>query len=138
MGEEVGSMAQPAAHNTRTILYAEDDETSRRVVVFFLKHLGYRLIMAVDGRDALEKYLANRQEIGLLMLDMLMPGMNGVEVLNEVRILDPGIKALFCTATPESVQCAFGGQDGITCVISKPVELELLEVMLQSLLGSAA
>ena len=56
-----------------TILYADDDDVSRRVMKFFLTHLGYSLILAVNGQDALEKFHANRQEIGLQLMYRTQP-----------------------------------------------------------------
>lgn len=128
-------MIQYAALNPRTLLYAEDDEASRWSTSLLLKHLGYRLILAKDGRDALEKYLSNRREIGLLLLDMMMPGMNGVEVLNQIRMIDPGIKAMIYTANPDAVHAALEGRTAGVRVLTKPAGVEQLAGMLESMLG---
>lgn len=117
-----------------TILYADDDEISRMCMNFFLKHLGHRSILAVSGRDALEKYQTNRQEIGLLLLDMMMPDMNGLVVLREIRKTDPHIRALFCTSAPEAVYRALDDRNEQAEIICKPVELEQLSNMLRHLL----
>ena len=118
-----------------TILYADDDDVSRRVMKFLLTHLGYTLILAVNGRDALEKYHTNRQEIGLLLLDVMMPDLNGLEVLHLIRSFDPGVKALFCTSAPETVHYALGDQDEAVEIIVKPVGLEKLADTLWRAIG---
>lgn len=118
----------------KTILYAEDDSILRQMMALYLNHLGYRPILAVDGRDALEKYLASREEIRLLLLDMMMPGMTGAELLDEIRKTDPGIKALVCTAAPEAARRAFAGREYGVDIVTKPYDFKLLAAKLRCLL----
>jgi len=56
---------------------------------------GYTVIQAENGEDAVNKFMANRSTINLLLLDVIMPKKNGKEVYEKIRIFEPAIKALF-------------------------------------------
>jgi signal transduction histidine kinase len=80
---------------TEVILLAEDDATIRRMMTAILKDVGYTIIEAADGEDALEKIRAEKDRIQFLILDVIMPKKNGKKVYNEAIKLIPGIKVLF-------------------------------------------
>ncbi|HSH55556.1 MAG TPA: response regulator [Candidatus Limnocylindrales bacterium] len=79
------------------VLIAEDESVLRDAYVMILGHAGYRVVPAVDGRDTLDKLEKERPE--LLILDMLMPGLSGLEVLKHQRMqpLRPGLKIIAFT-----------------------------------------
>jgi len=68
-----------------TLLVAEDEELVRGVLRRILEGAGYRVILAEDGRQAVDAYRERRDEIRLVMLDHMMPGLTGVEVLEAIR-----------------------------------------------------
>jgi CheY-like chemotaxis protein len=78
-----------------TILVAEDNEFLREMTRLLLTRTGYNVILAVDGRDAVEKYKEHRDEIRLVILDVIMPLMNGRDVYNEMFRYDPAMKVIF-------------------------------------------
>jgi two-component system cell cycle sensor histidine kinase/response regulator CckA len=78
-----------------TVLLAEDDGAVRQLTNNVLEDFGYQVIEAVDGEDAIKKFLENRDRIQLLVLDIVMPKKNGKEVYQEIRKIQPGIKVLF-------------------------------------------
>jgi signal transduction histidine kinase len=80
---------------TETILIAEDDQNVRRLNKALLEQYGYRVLEAEDGKDALDKFKRNKKTVNLLILDVVMPRMNGKEVFDEVKRLSPGMKVLF-------------------------------------------
>jgi DNA-binding response OmpR family regulator len=73
------------APDTKTILLAEDEEPVRTFVNALLEASGYSVIVAVDGKDALEKSRAHAGRIDLLLSNIEMPGMNGVELATQLR-----------------------------------------------------
>jgi PAS domain S-box-containing protein len=80
---------------TETVLVAEDDETLRKLSHTVLEEYGYRVIEAEDGADAVNKFLMHKDIIKLVILDMIMPKKNGREVYQEIKKVQPDVKALF-------------------------------------------
>jgi DNA-binding response OmpR family regulator/signal transduction histidine kinase len=88
-----------------TILLVEDDDTVRDLSKRVLKEHGYKVIEAVDGKDAVTKFIENGTEIDLLLMDLIMPNMNGNEAFKKIREVRPGIKAIFSSGyAPETVR----------------------------------
>ena len=80
---------------TETILLVEDEESVRGLISIVLKQEGYTVIEAVDGLDAVKKYMENKETIHLLLSDLIMPKMNGIEAYDEMKAWLPGLKAIF-------------------------------------------
>ncbi|MDD2734798.1 MAG: ATP-binding protein [Desulfuromonadaceae bacterium] len=107
---------------TETILVAEDDDNVRLLMKQVLEEHGYRVIEALDGEDAIHKYLSNREEIGLLLLDVIMPKKNGKEVFDAIRTFDPQAKILFASGYTADLISAKGILEDEMDFISKPVK----------------
>jgi len=112
---------------TETILVAEDDTSVGRLIESLLKHFGYNVLLAGDGRHAVEVFSANRESIRLVLMDLIMPGMNGREAFEEIRKLEPGIRVLFTSGyTAGAIRNRGEFEEGMD-LIAKPVQpLELL------------
>jgi len=106
---------------SETILVAEDDSTVRDSIRRILEEFGYRVIEAVSGEDAVEKFSKNREKINLLVLDVVMPGMNGRETYDRIRETAPGMKAIFTSGyTAEFLkQKKITGDDFM--ILTKPI-----------------
>jgi PAS domain S-box-containing protein len=88
-----------------TILVAEDAEPLRALVTSTLTGLGYRVIPAVDGEEAVRAFVRHRFEIGLVMMDVVMPRVGAIEAYERMRAIDPGVKVLFTTGySPEATE----------------------------------
>jgi CheY-like chemotaxis protein len=83
------------AGGTETVLLAEDDADVRKVTRTMLERAGYTVIEAADGEEALNKFREYQDRIQLVILDVIMPRMNGKAVHDEMRKLRPDIKTLF-------------------------------------------
>jgi two-component system cell cycle sensor histidine kinase/response regulator CckA len=79
-----------AGRGAETILLAEDETTVRTLARMVLERYGYRVIEAHDGRKALELASSHREPIDLLVTDMVMPGLNGLKLIQEFSPLHPG------------------------------------------------
>jgi PAS domain S-box-containing protein len=119
-------MAVDPAGGSETVLLVEDDEDVRKPLRQMLEGFGYEVIEAVDGEDAIEKFLQSRKNIGLLMLDVILPGLNGIEVLREVRKLEPGMRAIFTSGYSKEHVWSKGLPMPGTAFLSKPVAPEML------------
>jgi two-component system cell cycle sensor histidine kinase/response regulator CckA len=80
---------------TETILLVEDDQNVRMMLREVLQESGYRIETAAGGTEAIEKFKHSSNDVQLLILDVIMPGMNGKEVFIELEKIKPGIKAIF-------------------------------------------
>lgn len=80
---------------TETILVAEDEAEVRRLAKALLEEAGYKVIEADDGDDTIDKFRENKDDVRLLLLDVIMPKKGGKEAYNEIKKLRPEVKALF-------------------------------------------
>lgn len=84
-----------------TVLLADDDEGIRHQTERLLKKLGFKVLLAKDGREALEQYEAHRHDVSLVILDMIMPRMNGKEALKKLKELNFEVKVLLTSGYVE-------------------------------------
>ena len=117
----------PPAFGTETILLAEDDEAVRSTTTAILSDFGYKIIEAVDGEDALQKFAENQAVIDLLIFDLIMPKLNGNLAYDKIRADWPEVKALFFSGyAPDTLRQKIAA-DNHAALVSKPVSpLELL------------
>jgi PAS domain S-box-containing protein len=111
-----------SVRGSATILVVDDDAEVREVAVNCLQGLGYRMIAAENGPAAL-KILARGSQVDLLLADMAMPGMNGVELIKKARERNPGLLAMLVTGYAETG--SFSPAEG-DFVLQKPYRLERL------------
>ena len=91
------------------VLLAEDDEPTRLFGREVLEQFGYSVIEAVDGENALEKFREQSGRINLVILDVIMPKMNGRAVYEAIRRIDPNMRTLFCSGYTKDVVVSQGG-----------------------------
>jgi len=88
-----------------TILIAEDDQLMLNMLKTILEEGGYKVIEAVDGEDALQKYVQNKGKIDMVILDVMMPKKNAKAVYDVIKVMDPFQKVLFVSGyTPEDIE----------------------------------
>lgn len=115
-----------------SILVVEDDKHVRRLLEAVLKREGYDVFTAEDGHKALD--VLDAQHIDLIILDIMMPGMDGYEFAAEVRAADSQIPILMATAKhlPEDKKKGF--RLGTDDYMTKPVDTEEMLLRIQALL----
>ena len=106
-----------------TILLVEDEPTLRRVARMLLEKLGYRVLEAPSGEAALEMYAEQQQDIDLILLDVVMPGLNGLQTLERLRALDPQVRVILCSGVADTEEETL--PDGVS-FMPKPFPLEIL------------
>ena len=84
----------PPSSAVRRILLADDEEMVRKAIRLILRFSGYEIVEAVDGEDAVRKYLAASPPFDLVLIDLDMPHLNGAEALALIRRHDPQAKAI--------------------------------------------
>jgi CheY-like chemotaxis protein len=117
------------------ILVVDDDPLVRATIVRALAELGYQTGEAADGAAALAALRASERPL-LVILDYVMPGMDGAEVAREIAELDPDLPVLFSTghAALRALRAA-AGEDAP--VLEKPFTLDELEVLVRERLAEA-
>ena len=117
------------------ILIIEDDEKISRVIELELEFAGYKVSKAYTGREGLNIYETN--QIDLILLDVMIPELNGLEVLRRIRMVDEQTKIIMLTAR-DTVMDKVGGLDGgANDYMTKPFEIEELFARIRVHLKSA-
>ncbi|MBI5142175.1 MAG: response regulator [Nitrospirae bacterium] len=111
---------------TETILLAEDDPGVRQLASETLSRYGYKVVEAVDGNEAVRKFLEHSGEIKLLLFDMIMPNKDGREAYEEIKAMRHDVKAVFMSGyATDIIQKRGALEDGME-LLSKPVSLHTL------------
>lgn len=109
-----------------TILLADDEEIIRSIGTRLLKRLGFNVLTASDGYEAVAAYRDHGTEIDLVMLDMTMPNMDGTETFKELRNLNPNVRVLMSSGySKEDIGTRFVG-NGLVGFLQKPFTLASL------------
>ncbi|HKJ83800.1 MAG TPA: ATP-binding protein [Mariprofundaceae bacterium] len=114
-----------------TILLADDNESVLKIVTAILEQLGYQVILAMDGLTAVELYKRHRNDIRLVILDVVMPRMGGIEACREIRDMDDTAKVIFLTGYDPDQQ--FNTREGFPeVVVTKPFEVAAFSQLVKS------
>ena len=131
----------PALARTRTgmILVVEDEELLRDALSKLLRRIGYLVVEAGDGSDAIELIQTHKDELRAVLLDVTLPGISSREVLAEARRLRPDLKVVVTSAySKESVEATFAGLR-IQDFIRKPFQSsELVRLLVEPVPGEAS
>lgn len=120
-------MHEQSEELAKTILLAEDDELIREIFAFFLRQQGYVVIEAGNGIEALNISEERIDEkFDLLLTDIEMPIMGGLELANQIRISRPDIKVLLTSGSPRHMYVYGAGADGSGEFLAKPFSFEEL------------
>ena len=118
---------EPVRGGSETILVAEDDPGVRTLVREILVNAGYEVIFAEDGQDAVEKFLANRDTVKLIFMDIVMPKKSGTEAAREIRQFETDVKVLYSSGyTMDLLQRRDDFDEGTALVIKPILPYELL------------
>jgi two-component system cell cycle sensor histidine kinase/response regulator CckA len=119
---------------SETILIVDDEEIVLDVGVEILKTLGYQVLSANSGQEALEIYGNRSREIAMIILDMIMPEMGGGKVFDEIRTLNPDVKVLLASGYSMNGQAAAILERGCNGFIQKPYTIKALSEKLREIL----
>ncbi len=116
----------PEFNFSGTILIADDEETVCAVGKQMLERLGFSVLTAADGREALEVFKKHSSKIICVLLDLTMPHLNGEEVFRELRRIEPNVVVILCSGYNESDATQEFLGKGLAGFIQKPYTLALL------------
>ncbi|HXB71186.1 MAG TPA: PAS domain S-box protein [Candidatus Acidoferrales bacterium] len=125
--------AAPRGHET--VLVVEDEKAVRDLTVKLLTQLGYQVLKAAGGKEALEISRAHVGEIALLVTDLVMPGMNGRQVADALRAEKPGISVLYVSGYTENTVLDRGVLDPGVDFLPKPFSRDVLGLRVREILS---
>ncbi len=121
---------EPPTGRGETILVVDDESNLLKVTSRLLNLANYRAIAASNGKDALELYEKHRAEIRLVILDLIMPGMDGKHCLEALRNMDPNVRVLIASGQPKPGMAEDLRVAGAMDFIAKPFDIpQLLETI---------
>lgn len=106
--------------NKVKVLVAEDEAAIREFIVINLQRAGYEVVEAFDGQDAYEKYQLEGDQIGIAVLDIMMPRMDGLELCKKLRSLSNNIGIMMLTAKTQEMDKVTGLLLGADDYVTKP------------------
>ncbi|HXY54055.1 MAG TPA: PAS domain S-box protein [Nitrospirota bacterium] len=118
-----------------TLLLVEDDPAVRKVTKTLLEELGYSVIEAVDGEQAIRLFRENIERIQLIVSDMIMPKLSGKDVHDELKKIKPDIRILFISGYTADILKQKGIENEKINFISKPLRADALSRKIREVLG---
>ena len=116
-----------------TILVVDDESRIRKLVKDFLVQKGYKIMEAGDGEEALNIFNENQNKINLILLDVMMPKLDGWSVLRQIR-QESKVPIIMLTARGEEQDELFGFELGVDEYISKPFSPKILVARVEAIL----
>lgn len=103
----MGSASRLVSWDSRTpigkVMVVDDEALVRMSVTRLLAHSGFEVIQASDGLDAVEQYQADQDGISLVIMDIVMPRLGGIEAAKKIRAINPAAKVILTDGRPEAV-----------------------------------
>ena len=110
----------------KAVLVVDDDPMTLKLLAAVLTHEGYRVITAQSGKDALETIKLEKP--GLVLLDIMMPEMDGIETLERIKAFDQDIPVAMVTALWDEDEAKRAFKTGAYEYITKPVDIKYLKL----------
>lgn len=123
--------------NNITVLVVDDESRMRKLIKDFLAQKGYSILEAGDGEEALQVYEENKSHINLILLDVMMPKLDGWSVLRQIR-QSSEVPIIMLTARGEEQDELFGFELGVDEYISKPFSPKILVARVEAILKRTA
>ena len=132
-----GTTRRRIEKESATILLVEDDEIVRSTSCTMLEKLGYKVIVACNGREGLDSYKQHRNEIDLVLLDMVMPEMNGTECFRALKKENSEVKVVLTSGFSRSSSLDNLLSEGCCIFLKKPYRLQALAKTIKNILKNS-
>lgn len=126
--------AESEVRAVETVLLVDDEEMIIDVGTRMLTRLGYEVLTAANGVEAVETYRANQDRIDFVLLDMVMPKVGGGEVFDRIRAINPAAKVILCSGYSIDGQATDILKRGCNAFIQKPFNLNSLSKQIRAVL----
>ncbi|MBU0682784.1 MAG: response regulator [Candidatus Omnitrophota bacterium] len=115
----------------KSILIIDDEKGACEFIKSFLEDRGYKVFTALNGLDGLE--LVKNEKLDLVLLDMKLPKMNGVEILSKIKALNSVVRVFVVTGLEDGDEITQAKKIGVEGVLKKPIQLEELSIIVKGL-----
>ena len=132
------AVSEAVEKGNETILLVDDEEVIIDVGSQLLEKLGYTVIKAQGGEEAIRRYQENREKIDMIILDMIMPDVGGNEVYEKIKKIDPAVKILLSSGYSISGQAMEIMNKGCNGFIQKPFNLKDFSKKIREVLKKAS
>ncbi|UCD91060.1 MAG: response regulator, partial [Desulfobacterales bacterium] len=122
-------------NGSETVLFVDDEDTIIDVGKSMLEKIGYQVLIAKNGREAIEIYNKNMDKIKIVILDMIMPAMGGGETYDTLKEINPDIKVLLSSGYSINGQATEIIERGCNGFIQKPFNVADLSQKIREILG---
>lgn len=120
----------------KTILVAEDEKIIRNLTDVTLRKAGYNVLLAEDGLQAIEIFKENSEMIDLLMLDVMMPNLNGWEAYQAINNMNPDVPVIFCSGYSDDILKEEYLHEVPAEIVQKPYRLNVLLERISSVINN--
>ncbi len=124
-------------NETETVLLVDDEEIVIGVGKQMLEKLGFSVLTATSGKEAIDIYRNNKDRIGLVVMDMIMPGMGAGDTYDELQVIDPAIKVLLSSGYGVDEQTSEIMERGCKGFIQKPFNMQALSEKIEEIMKAA-
>jgi two-component system, cell cycle sensor histidine kinase and response regulator CckA len=122
---------------TETILIAEDNDDLREAAREMIEALGYRVLLAHDGEEAVQLFAENHKTVDMVLLDVVMPRMNGPVALAAMAAIKPGLRAIFTTGYANEADSLTATRRKGVHILQKPYGTATLAQQIRTLLDES-
>jgi PAS domain S-box-containing protein len=126
---------EESLQGSETVLVVEDDEMVRNVTLKILQRYGYAVLCARDGQEALRMCREHKEQVQLMLTDVVMPGMGGRDLEEKLQKIQPGMKVLFMSGYTDNAIVHHGMLDKGIAFLQKPFTPEGLARKVRAVLG---
>jgi len=128
----------PVPVGTESILLVDDEEAIVRMVQQMLARLGYRVTVRTGSVEALEAFRANPDRFALVITDLTMPNMTGIQLAQELKKIRPNLPVILCTGFSDQIDAAQSEAMGLQGFVMKPVIKTEVATKIRRVLDKAA
>jgi len=133
--EEVESHRGEPVLGSGNVLLVDDEDIICDVAADMLRALGYRVVTVSSGAEAVDYYHRFGHEIDLVIVDMVMPNMDGRECFRKIREIDPGVRTILSTGYSPHVGVKEAIEEGMLGFVQKPYSMERLSAAVHGVLS---
>lgn len=119
----------------RTVLLVDDEEMIIQVAQRMLERMGCSVLTARSGKEAVDLFHANHDRIACVILDMVLPDLNGLQIYDQLKAVNPSVKVLITTGYDMTSDVSEALHRGCSGYMQKPFTVEQFSVKIRSILG---